>query len=81
MAKAVSNVRKAQATHSWGILLGMLGIPVLALFSKIFPQQDTVWECLLVVCGLVIVRSTVGYLFPNLGSGSKKAGDTVAQPR
>lgn len=81
MAKAVSNIRRAQAVHSWGILLGMLGIPVLAFLSKIFPQQDTAWEVLLAVCGLVIVRSTVGYLFPNLGSGIKKVDDTVAQGR
>lgn len=81
MAKAVSNVRKAQTVHSWGILLGMLGVPVVALLSKLYPQQDTVWEVLLAVCGLVILRSTVGYLFPNLGSNLKKSDRTVAQPR
>ena len=81
MAKAVSTVRKSQTAHSWGILLGMLGIPVLALLSKLFPQQDTTWEVLLAVCGLVIVRSTVGYLFPSLGSGVKKSDDTVVQNR
>jgi len=79
MAKPVSNVRKAQVAHSWGILLGMMGIPVLAVLAKIYPHQDTIWEVLLAVCGLIIVRSTVGYLFPKLGSGTKKSDTTVAQ--
>jgi hypothetical protein len=81
MGKAVSNIRKTQAAHSWGILLGMLGIPVLALMSKIFPQQDIIWEVLMGVCGLIIIRSTVGYLFPGLGSGAKKPGQAVAHTR
>jgi Kef-type K+ transport system membrane component KefB len=81
MAKPVSNVRKTQVAHSWGILVGMLGMPILAVISKIFPQQDTVWEILLAVCGLVIIRSTVGYLFPGLGSSAKKAGATLPQTR
>jgi hypothetical protein len=79
MAKAVSNIRKTQTAHSWGILLGMLGFPVTALFSKVFPQYDTGWEVLLAVCCLVIVRSVVGYLFP--GAGAKKAEHAVTQTR
>ena len=74
-----SRTKRSQVVHSWGILLGMLGIPILAVLSKIFPQQDTIWEVLLAVCGLIIVRSTIGYLFPSLGSGAKKPDDTVAQ--
>jgi hypothetical protein len=81
MSKAVSDTRKSQAAHSWGILLGMLGIPVLALMAKIFPQQTIAWEVLMAVCGLIIIRSTVGYLFPGLGSSVKKSESTVAQTR
>jgi hypothetical protein len=80
MGKAVSDIRKSQAAHSWGILLGMLGFPVLALMAKIFPQQDTAWDVLMAVCGLIVIRSTVGYLFPGLGA-AKKVDDTVAQTR
>ena len=79
MAKAISNTRKTQTNHSWGILLGMLGIPVLAVFSKVYPQYDTAWEVGMAVFGLIILRSTVGYLFPGLGSGSKKPQETAAQ--
>lgn len=82
MAKPVSSVRKAQVAHSWGILVGMLGLPVLAVLSKIYPRQDIIWEVCLAVCGLVIVRSTIGYLFPSLGSGSKKpAAGSLPQAR
>jgi len=77
MAKPVSTVRKAQVAHSWGILLGMMGVPILAVLAKIYPQQDTIWEVLLAVCGLIIIRSTVGYLFPKLGSGAKKSAAAV----
>ena len=81
MAKPVSNIRKAQTNHSWGILLGMLGVPVLALFSKIYPQFDTAWEVLLAVCGLIVLRSTIGYLFPGLSFGTKKHDRTATQTR
>ena len=82
MAKPVSNARKAQVAHSWGILLGMMGLPVLAVLSKIYPQQDLIWEVLAAAFGLVIVRSTVGYLFPSLGSGGKKpTATTLPQTR
>ena len=79
MGKAVSNTRRTQTAHSWGILLGMLGIPVLALMSKIFPQFDTAWKVLLAVFGLIIIRSTIGYLFPGLGAGTKKPDQTATQ--
>jgi hypothetical protein len=81
MSKVVSQVRKSQTAHSWGILLGMLGIPIAALFSKVFPQYDTAWEVLLAVCGIVIARSAVGFLFPGLGSSGKKAEQAAVQTR
>ncbi len=81
MSKMVSQVRKSQAAHSWGILLGMLGVPIAALLSKVFPRYDTAWEVLLAVCGIVIVRSAIGFLFPGLGSSEKKAEQAAVQPR
>ncbi len=62
MKKAKS--RSSQVAFSWGILLGMLLLPVLALMAKVFPQHETIWEVLMAVAGLVIIRSAVGYLFP-----------------
>jgi uncharacterized membrane protein YdcZ (DUF606 family) len=79
MSRSVSDIRKTQAAHSWGILLGMLGVPVAALFSKIFPRYDAAWEVLLVVCGLIIVRSAVGYVFPGLGAGNKKSEHAASE--
>lgn len=81
MAKAAAAIRKAQTTHSWGILLGMMGIPVLALFSKVYPHYETIWQVLMGICGLVIIRSTIGYLFPGLGPVDKKPGQAVTQSR
>jgi hypothetical protein len=81
MSKAVSRVQKSQAAHSWGILLGMLGVPVAALFAKVYPQFDAAWEVLMAACGLIVIRSTVGYLFPGIGAGAKKAQEAAAHTR
>jgi|GEM_PF-3467224 len=62
MAKPKNTVRRAQVMHSWGIILGMSGLPILALMSKVFPQRDTIWLLLAVVCGLVLANSVFGYL-------------------
>jgi SNF family Na+-dependent transporter len=66
-----TGARRSQAAHAWGILLGMAGVPILALMSKVFPNLDTLWGALLVVFALVIVRSAIGYLFPGSPSGKK----------
>jgi SNF family Na+-dependent transporter len=73
-----ASAKRSQVAHSWGILLGMAGIPVLALLSKVFPNLDTVWGVLLVLFGLIIARSVVGYLFP-AGSNAKKSHGAAAQ--
>jgi hypothetical protein len=70
--------KRTQVAHSWGILLGMAGIPVLALLSKVFPNLDPVWGVLLVLFGLIIARSVVGYLFP-AGSSAKKSNAAATQ--
>jgi hypothetical protein len=74
-----SRTKSAQVGHSWGILIGMSGIPILALLSKVFPHLDTLWGVLLVVFGLLIARSVIGYLFPGSHSGVKKARQAAAQ--
>ena len=63
---------KSQASHIWGILLGMLAIPVLGLMVKVFPQNTTLWEILMAVAGLVILRSVIGYVMPARGNADKK---------
>lgn len=75
--------RRSQTAHSWGILLGMAGVPILALMAKVFPGLDTLWGALLVVFALIIVRSAVGYLFPGTPGGKKAEHDSshaTAQP-
>ncbi len=57
-----TKARSAQVKFSWGILLGMLVMPVLALMIKVFPQQMLVWQGLMVAAGLVIVRCVIGYV-------------------
>ena len=81
MSKVVSQAHKAQTAHSWGILLGLLCVPVIALFFKIFPQYDTAWEVLLAACGVFVVRSVVGYVLAAAGSDPKRTEQTVTQAR
>jgi len=73
-----TNTKKSQAGHSWGILLSMAAVPILALLSKISPNLNSVWAVLLIICGLLFVRSLVGYFFPAAFSGSKKPQDRPA---
>jgi len=73
---AKPKVSKAHVKYSWGILIGMLTIPVLALMVKIFPQLTTAWEVGMAVAALVIVRSIVGYVMAS--GGAKKAAATHA---
>jgi CDP-diglyceride synthetase len=63
---------KSQAGHIWGILLGMLAIPVLGVMVKVFPQSTTLWEILMAAAGLVILRSVIGYAMPARGNTGKK---------
>lgn len=65
--------RNSQALHSWGILLGMAALPILALMSKLFPAQDTIWAVLGVLACVLVVRSVVGFLFPAAGPKKSEA--------
>ncbi len=67
--------KNPRVAFSWGILLSMLAVPILALMLKIFPKLEMEWNALLVVCALVITRCVIGYLFPGAGAdaGDKKA--------
>ena len=73
-------IKNLQAKYSWGILLGMSGIPVLALMDKIFPAQQSIWMGLMLACGLIIVRCAVGYLMAGTGP-SKKSRETALNAR
>jgi hypothetical protein len=78
MSKA--KTKNAQVAHSWGILLGMSAIPILGLMSKLYPSVDTLWAVLMVVAGVFIARSVVGYLFPATEAADrKKPNPTGAQ--
>lgn len=68
--------RNSQVLHSWGILLGMAAVPLLALMSKLFPGQDTAWAVLGVLACVFVVRSVVGFLFP--ASAARKKSETAA---
>lgn len=76
---AKAKARRSQVAHSWGILIGMSAIPILALMSKVFPRYDAVWEILFVVFGLLVARSVIGYLFPGASRGQKKAQQAATQ--
>jgi hypothetical protein len=58
-------IRKSNsATHAWGIILGLTGLPVVALFLKIFPDLRIAWNVLFVAFGLLALKSLVSYLMP-----------------
>jgi hypothetical protein len=59
-----SKAKNQQISHSWGILLGMLAIPVFALMSKLFPARDPLWAVLVVLFCALVLRSAIGFLFP-----------------
>jgi hypothetical protein len=68
--------RKAQVLHSWGILLGLAALPVLALMAKLFPAHDTLWAVLGVLGCVAVVRSMIGFLFP--AATPRKKGEAPA---
>jgi len=68
---SVRKKRNSQVLHSWGILLGMAALPILALMSKLFPAQDTIWAVLGVLASVLVVRSAIGFLFPASAPGKK----------
>jgi len=74
-----SKTKKSQAGYSWAILLGMSGVPILALLSKVFPHLDALWAVLLAVFGLIIARSVIGLLFAGAPAGGKKSARAVRQ--
>ncbi len=67
--------RSSQVAFSWGILLSMLVLPVLALMAKIFPQNLIIWQGLMVAAGLVIARCAVGYILAGGTAKSPSADD------
>lgn len=71
MKKSTAN--KAHVKYSWGILVGMLAIPILAVMVKVFPQYTTGWEAAMVAAGLIILRSVIGYVTSSPGAGKKAA--------
>jgi choline-glycine betaine transporter len=77
-----SKTKNRQVSHSWGILLGMLAIPLLALAGKLFPALDTLWTVLGVLFCALILRSAIGVLFPASASTTDtKARRATAQAR
>lgn len=74
--------RNPQALHSWGILLGMAAIPILALMYKLFPTVETVWAVLAVLSCALVLRSAIGFIFPaSFKAPDKKPPQTSAQLR
>jgi hypothetical protein len=61
MAIEKGKTKNPLVSYSWGILLGMSGIPVLALLSKLLPGQNILWAALATLCVLVVLRSGFGY--------------------
>jgi len=73
-----SRPKRSQVVHSWGILLGMAGIPVLALLSKVFPGLDVLWAVLLAIFALTVARSMIGYLSAGRRSRSESSQQGAA---
>lgn len=62
MAMEKGKVKNPLVFYSWGIILGMSGVPLLALISKLAPAHDTIWAVLAGVCVLLVVVSLYGYV-------------------
>ncbi len=75
MSVPKSPVRKKQIAYSWGIILGMSGVPILALAIKLVPAQGDIWLALMAVCGVIVLRSVIGYIFPMATLFGKKADE------
>ncbi|HEX7156569.1 MAG TPA: hypothetical protein VF229_05090 [Burkholderiaceae bacterium] len=69
--------RSSGTAHSWGILLGMAGFPILALLAKAFPGLNVAWGILFVLFVVVTARSAFSYLIPK----SPRAGKGVPAPQ
>jgi len=63
-AMKISSTGRSRIAHSWGILLGLSGLLVIELLSSLLPGIEVLWQVLLAVFVLILVRSLVGYLFP-----------------
>jgi hypothetical protein len=72
--------RNPQVSHSWGILLGMSALPVLALMAKLFATLDTLWTVLGVLSCALILRSAIGFWFPACAASPKKKTQQAATP-
>jgi hypothetical protein len=80
MAKRRTEARRAQVAHSWGILLGMSGIPVVAALLKLAPHYATAWDLLLVASGLLVLRSALGVAFPKMPAAVEEHVEPAAPP-
>lgn len=75
---AVPQSKTTGAAQAWGIILGLAGIPVVALFLKVFPELHTVWYALMALLGLVVLKSSVSYLLA--GRRRNAEADSDAHP-
>jgi hypothetical protein len=61
--------KKSTTTSSaWGIIIGLTGIPVVALLMKIFPGQQITWDIVLGLFVLLALKSLVRYVMPRRSS-------------
>jgi len=70
---AARKPRKSQAGNAWGILLGLTGIPVIAVLNKVYPELQLAWNVSYVLFGLLALKSFVSYLLPRRGPRSEQA--------
>jgi len=61
---AAHKPRNSQAGNAWGILIGLTGIPVIAVLNKVYPDQHIIWTVGYVLFGLLALKSFVSYMFP-----------------
>jgi hypothetical protein len=78
MSQPKNPVRQAQVKYSWGILLGMAALPIFAVMMKVFPGHDMAWQLLMAACGLIMLRSVIGYVFPKSPKGGAASDHAVA---
>ena len=62
MAASKGKTKNPQVGPSWGVLLGLAGLPVLALLAKLFPGQTLIWEVVGALCLLWAGISLYKYL-------------------
>jgi len=56
----------------------MAALPILALLSKLYPAQDTIWAVLGVFFCVIVVRSVIGFLFP--ATPTRKKSESTVTP-